>query len=334
MGVPLQLKLIDRTDRAANRLNAALGIYRDTILPEAQNPEKQILYWIDHCKDDLVDRFRCFAVQQENKVVGYLQYSYFSEENMFFFEYLCLKEARRTGLQQSECLTTIRDHLAKEYKPGFTIVFEVARIRLQGNDWQSDSKLVRYFSRLGFRTVDFAYRYPVLQTYDGAMSYPADLMIRLPGERTDVTASELRTVLRCIYFKHYLRWDRPFLDPERFAERERLINELYASQVAHIDPTGTFGTRGTRKLPDLAHFREVAPRAGEIAERLFGPKFFRVAAALVLVTVLEHFQTSDWLLIPDMLAGLMLFSAAEDTPEARKMLVALAGKLTAFRPRK
>src|SRR5258708_5323215 len=80
----MELKSIDRTDRGRSRLNAALSIYRETILPEAQNPERQILYWIDHYKDELADEFRCFAIQSDNKIVGYLQYSYFREEHVFF----------------------------------------------------------------------------------------------------------------------------------------------------------------------------------------------------------------------------------------------------------
>ena len=59
----MELKTIDRTSRSTKRLNAALGIYRETILPEAQNPERQILHWIDHSKDDLADEFRCFAIR-------------------------------------------------------------------------------------------------------------------------------------------------------------------------------------------------------------------------------------------------------------------------------
>jgi hypothetical protein len=49
----MELKPIERTDRAVGRLNAALSIYRETILAEAQNPERQILYWIEHSKDTL-----------------------------------------------------------------------------------------------------------------------------------------------------------------------------------------------------------------------------------------------------------------------------------------
>ena len=66
----MELKPIDRTDRAVGRLNAALSIYRETILAEAQNPERQILYWIDHSKDALADEFRCFAIQHDKVVVG------------------------------------------------------------------------------------------------------------------------------------------------------------------------------------------------------------------------------------------------------------------------
>src|SRR5258708_15270207 len=92
----MELKSIDRTDRGKGRLNAALRIYRDTILPEAQNPERQILYWIDHSKDNLVDQFRCFALVDRGEVIGYLQYSYFGEEHIFFFEELCVRHAHKS----------------------------------------------------------------------------------------------------------------------------------------------------------------------------------------------------------------------------------------------
>ena len=79
----MELKQIDRTDRGKNRLFEALSIYRETILPEAQNPERQILYWIEHSKEVLADEFRCFSLQKGNAVVGYLQYSFFREEKLF-----------------------------------------------------------------------------------------------------------------------------------------------------------------------------------------------------------------------------------------------------------
>src|SRR5437870_11352364 len=100
----MDLKPIERTDRGKSRLNAALGIYRDTILPEAQNPERQILYWIDHSRDTLADEFRCFALLRGSAVVGYLQYSYFAEEHVFFFEYLCIRDGQRSGLAPNEAL--------------------------------------------------------------------------------------------------------------------------------------------------------------------------------------------------------------------------------------
>jgi hypothetical protein len=129
--------------------------------------------------------------------VGYLQYSYFREEHAFFFEYLCIREKRRPGLVPSEAVKSIEDFLSQNYRPDFTIVFEVARKRDAEGRWMADSKLLTYFRRLGFRQVEFKYRYPILQSYDGETSYPADLMVRLPAKRTSVTASEMRTVLRC-----------------------------------------------------------------------------------------------------------------------------------------
>jgi hypothetical protein len=75
----MELKQIERTDRSRTRLDAALGIYRDTILPEAQNPERQILYWIDHSRElslpicGLTVRCHCHAaaVQRNTQLRSY-----------------------------------------------------------------------------------------------------------------------------------------------------------------------------------------------------------------------------------------------------------------------
>ena len=123
----MELKPIDRTDRSRGRLDAALGIYRETILPEAQNPERQILYWIDHSHDVPADEFKCFAIQDAGEVIGYLQYSFFGEEKIFFFEYLCVKDKKSRGLSSSKALKSIETFMAQNYDPGFIIVFEVAQ---------------------------------------------------------------------------------------------------------------------------------------------------------------------------------------------------------------
>lgn len=328
----MELRQIERTDRGKNRLNAALRIYRETILPEAQNPERQILYWIDHSKDDLTDEFRCFALQRSNQVVGYLQYSYFREEHIFFFEYLCIQDPQRKGLLHSEALQSIEDFLAQNYDPDFTIIFEIAQKRGRGNQWEPDSRLLDYFKRLGFRKADFHYHYPILQSYDGEMSYPADLMVRLPRRRKNITQSEMRTMLRCIYFKHYLRWDRPFLEPEKFSERERLINELYSKEVEQIGDVDRFGTTGNDKRSGSERFINRQPKIAALVERIFGPKLLRVTAVLAILLVIQWALKSPWFFIPFVLTAAAVYCLAEDTQASRKLFVLLVSRLRSLPP--
>jgi hypothetical protein len=329
----MELKEIDHTHRGRPRLHAALSIYRDTILPEAQNPERQILYWIEHSHDNLSDEFRCFSIQKGRETVGYLQYSYFREEHVFFFEYLCLRDLTRAGLAPSEAVNGIEQFLAQNYDSDFTIAFEVAHKRDASGHWKSDNKLVQYFKRLGFRVVDFAYRYPILQTYDGESSYPADLMIRLPGSRKQITSSEMRTVLRCIYFKHYLRWDRPFLESERFRERERLINELYSSQIVQIGGNDTFGTSGDDRRTHLERFLQFKPRISTLLEQIFGPKLPRITAVIVLLLVAQHNLSSAWLLLPFVLSVAAIYCLAEDTDASRKLFLVVISRFRSVKPR-
>jgi hypothetical protein len=329
----MELKQIDRTDRGKNRLFEALNIYRETILPEAQNPERQILYWIEHSKEVLADEFKCFSLQNGNTVVGYLQYSFFREEKLFFFEYLCIRDPNRMGLSPSHAVKSIENFLAQNYPPCFTIVFEVAQKRNKSQKWESDKKLISYFKRLGFRTVDFPYHYPILQSYDGAMSYPADLMILLPDQRIVVTASEMRTILRCIYFKHYLRWDRPFLEPERFVQRERLINDLYSRQVQSIRDDDFFGTHGDDKRSAIKRFLNAQPAITQLLDRVFGPKFFRVLIVIGVLLVTQWILGSGLLLIPFVLAVALIYCLIEDTDASKKLFMAVLSRLRLGRPR-
>jgi hypothetical protein len=330
----MELKPLERTDRAKARLNAALGIYRNAILPEAQNPERQILYWIDHSRERLADEFRCFALEVAGEVIGYLQFSYFREEHIFFFEYLCICDKRAAGLVPSQAFDSIAQLLTTHYPPDYSLVFEVAHTRISDGSWQPDTRLVRYFKRIGFRALEFAYRYPVLQSYDGLISYPALLMLRLPNQRTQVSAADLRTILRCIYFKHYLRWDRPFLSPERFAEREKLINELYSEQVDSINNDDTFNTSGfSRKFRfDLIRKGENAIRP--LLERAFGPKLPRIASVMALLLLLQWQLGNSLLLIPFTLTAAAIYCLAEDTDASRQLFRLLLAKLRSGPPRR
>jgi hypothetical protein len=329
----MELKPIERTNRGRNRLNAALSIYRETILPEAQNPERQILYWIEHSKESLTDEFRCFAIQRDGEVMGYLQYSYFREEHMFFFEYLCIRDPDRMGLVPSEAVKSIEDFLAQHYLPDFTIVFEVARRRARSGEWEPDKKLITYFKRLGFRTVKFDYQYPILQSYEGEVSYPADLMVRLPNGSTIVTSCEMRTILRCIYFKHYLRWDRPFLTAQQFSEREHLINNLYSKQVSNIGEDDTFGTSGDNKRSQLTYFKNCQPRIKALLDRIFGPKLPRLIAVMLLLLGLQKILGSILLLFPFILAVAAVYCLGEDTTASRKLFILIMSRLKLVRQR-
>ena len=329
----MELKPIDRTDKGRNRLNAALSIYRETIFPEAQNPERQILYWIDHSKDELSDEFRCFALERSRRVVGYLQYSYFGEEHIFFFEYLCICDKSPRGLVPNEAMDVIASALAQNYRPGYTIVFEIAQKRASPCDWIPDKVLIKYFQRIGFRKVTFDYRYPVLQSYDGVISYPADLMVRLPDSRATITASEMRTILRCIYFKHYLRWDRPFLDPIRFSERERLINELYSKEVMAIENDDTFGTTGTVRRSKFDVLKRVDIKIVPLLERIFSPKLPRIATVMALLLFTQWLLGSSLLLIPFIITAAAVYCLAEDTDASRKLFVTVLTKLKSGPPR-
>jgi hypothetical protein len=324
----MELKAIDRSDRGRGRLHAALSLYTELVSAEERNPEKQIIYWIDHSKESLTDEFRCFAIQRDGEVVGYLQYSYFAEEHLFFFEYFCIRDRRRKALVPHPAIRLVRDHLAKNYKPDFTIVFDLAHAVDANGKRVPDRKRLDYFERIGFRKIEFNYQFPELQSYTNVTSHSADLLVQLPLGRTVATASELRTIIRCLYFKHYLRWDRPFLDEEQFAVRQRLIDELYAKQIAQIAAKHEFPTSGSNRRNLLtALIVRYQPSIRELAERVFSPKMPRLLAWLFILLICQWILGDVWKLIPLAIVLIIVDCLTQDTDASHKLLIAVLSRL-------
>jgi len=327
----MELKPIERTDRAGSRLRAAMAIYRETVAAEARNPEQQIAYWIDHSKDNLTDEFCCFAIQDNKEIVGYFQYSYFSEEHIFFFEYLCIRRGGGRGLVPNPVVRRITEHIAVNYRPDPIIVFDVAHVQKDGKR-VSDIKRLKYFGRLGFRKIDFQYEYPILQTF-GHSSYSADLMVRLPAGRTEVTSSEMRTIIRSVYFKHYLRWDRPFLDSARFADRQQLIDELYAKQLGQIAAKHEFRTTSLATGPISSWVTKHELSLASLLGKVFTPKTPQLIFSVGLLLLAQWVLGGGWYLIPLAVALVIVDCLLNDTRESRKLLTTIMSRIRLVGPR-
>jgi hypothetical protein len=326
----MQLNPIDRTCRDKKRIKAALDVYRGTNLPLARNCETQtILYRIDHAKS-LVDEFCCFTLERDEDILGYLQYSYFGLENIFFVENFCICE--KTLNDDSvfgDAIHAIQGYLAQRYRPGFTITCEIAQ-RCEADRWFSDTEIIGHFARLGFRTVDFPYRYPIVPSGRGATSCPADLMVAMPDQRDTVSASELRTILRCIYFKYYLYWDRPFLLPQQFIVQERLVSELYSDQVARIRDHEAFTMDGDAKRGTPRRFAGQRSPSWDLVYRFFAPKMLRLLPIIGVLLFTIWFLTrvgSGISFLPFILTTTLIYSLTENTRQNRKLLLELISRL-------
>ena len=227
----------------------------------------------------------------------------------------------------NEATKSIAAYIAENYPPNLTLIIEIIHKRDSHGRWAPDEKLAGYFTRLGFRELNFDYRYPNLQSYEGEPSFPAKLMVLLPGGRTEISSSEMRTALRCIYYKHYLRWDRPFLDAEKFADRERLIDALYYKEVAQVGRSNTFGTSGDDRRINQNPFAKYQPGLHILLDRIFGPKLPRIIVVVALLIVAAKLLPSTWLLIPFVFAVATIYCLAEDTVSSRKLLVILLSRI-------
>jgi hypothetical protein len=225
----MRLERLLKVGRDAKRIDAAMAIYQRTILPEARNPEREILYWIEHSERGGANELFCFAIEDQGKVVGYLQYSYFASAECAFLEYICVaKDARVYG---TDALAAFKHQLSSAHPTWKAVVGELAFQKGPANLWREDATLLRLAGRYGFGRLDMPYHYPALNASARELSHPADLVVMLRnGSALDVAAA--LQIVRSIYFDHYLAWDRPFMPADKLAERQRLFDELYSQQVA------------------------------------------------------------------------------------------------------
>jgi len=158
-------------------------------------------------------------------------------------------------------------------------------------------------------------------------------MVRLPEKRSKITASEMRTLLRCLYFKHYLRWDRPFLSPDRFGERERLINHLYSAQIAEIGGNDSFGTRGDDNRSQIERFQNRQPRLRLVLEEIFAPKLLRVVTLVAVLVAAARIIGNPYLFVPFVLAVAALYCLIEDTEASRRLFVLIMSRMRIVKPR-
>jgi hypothetical protein len=315
------------TRRDGKIWRSALNIYGDRILREAQNPEKQILYWVENGEVLLNDKFKCLAYEREGAIVGYAQYSYFSDENIIFFEYFCVTANAKGQNLTSAFIELLRSHVFDKYNDQVTIVFETAHTPDPNSGWVSDKALNRYFRRFGFRKLNFDYFYPVLQSYVAGTSYPADLLIATKKGEIEFNSYQVRTILRAIYFKHYLRWDKPFLSSAELIGREKLINSLYNMHATKIQDDDKISTSGGSAIDFSANFRR---STSFITTALTSDYMKRVSIflfSLLIVSLVNHVTDSMAVTISSILIATLIYGIFENSASSNKLVLALVGKL-------
>ena len=328
----VDLVALDLTDSTRPRLRAALDIYHDGVIEEARSPTDQLEYWIQHSPDVLQDEFRCYSIHRDAAVIGFLQYTYFRAEKILFFDFLCIKDIKRTGLLYSkDVFERIKECFTSLYGEESKVVFEIAHMRASKGSWRRDTKVINYFKKANFREVSYSYQYPSLQIDSEPRSYPAVLMVGLPNANQHLTASDLRTMLRALYFKHYLRWGRPFLSVAQYDAREKYINELYIVQSAAISGQTELQTIGYREPVSInVHLKRIWSYLLTVVLSIFGEDYLRGYLRLSLIAVsllgIRTYLQNDYLFWPFVLASIFVYAVIQNPPPRIRDLVALISR--------
>lgn len=213
----ITIQPIGATDLESARAQEAFAIYRRTIGAGMQTPLEQIGHWLTAAEPG---HLNCLSVHAHDRVVGYVQYSYSPAAEVLLFEYLCLDTANLPQPLGRQTMTVVRDHLLAHYPLRTTVALEVA------DDGAAAAARMAFFSRHGFRRCPYPYLCPSHQT-DADDGTVAELMAWMPESNAAMPPDRYLELVRHIYSDRYLRWERPFLDDDQFARRQRHVDALY-----------------------------------------------------------------------------------------------------------
>jgi hypothetical protein len=233
-------------------LAQALSVYQANTPHLEMASTNEIQYWADHYNSEFDDDLFLFALQINGATIGFAQCVRFLDENFTVLDYMTVaKEHKTVGV-----FLLFYEQICAFFRAGRTESdYVVAEILLNPNgEFTDSSEFWRGVMALErFRVIDAEYHQLQLGRTKFETELPAKLMISASDEVKTLRRDTYLLVVEAIFFKHYLRWYKPFQKQGEAAEyrakaqknydgiRASLSNErLSLSPLPGISlPTGT-----------------------------------------------------------------------------------------------
>jgi hypothetical protein len=229
MASKYELKLFKKS--GAKDLTKAIRIYINNIEPHLRTDTREILYWIDKYSIATEDKFLVFGFYFNDVLVGYAQLAFFKKEKLVFIDYLAIDKQYRGNHTFYEFINEIQQFIIDE---GYEYQYAIAEIGLLERNKEPDlhiKTMIRLLKICGFGVIKTAYIHPMLGKSNFESKCESILMIMTQSNSKSIKTETYLFLLQTIYFRHYARWYKPFLDEIEFSDYNKELDILYQNSA-------------------------------------------------------------------------------------------------------
>lgn len=155
----------------------------------------ELIHWLDNYNTTFIDQMYCYVIKQDETVIGYVQFTHFVD-NFIFFDYLIVEKKHRTIKNMKETYSLISSEMDKTgCKP---IVLEC------GDEMNQQKQIIRLYESFGFKKFNIDYKEPKLDI--GLTEQKIYWQQQSSVLMTNDLTLNWEDVVEIVYFNHYLRW--------------------------------------------------------------------------------------------------------------------------------
>lgn len=184
----------------------ALKIYNDTIPVDTKTSSNEIIYFVDHSKEQPKREMYFFGMFVDGNVVGFVESGYLCTTKTIIIDYIVLKNQYRLNSVFYPLFSLIQRYFSEQMVDYDYIVTEVST-KCPEESVDSESFFSKKMLQMeDFRVIDALYRQPRLGIDNLESNFNFQLMIRSAQSVATIKKQTYLAIVRDIYFEHYFTW--------------------------------------------------------------------------------------------------------------------------------
>lgn len=227
------LEVLGGENKEQKQLAEGIALYKQSVPAHDKTNTNEIVYWLSRYKQEFGDDYECFGFYRNDECVGFSELVYFKNERFIVIDYLTLKAEYKRNNIFYEFFEQIRSYFALNNQEIDYWIFEVFNSSIDGNPSTDDELLISLLRLQGFKRVNTNYLVPDLGLDNPQSAMSGQLMIYTESGLSYIRKELFRKIVSTIFFKHYLRWYKPFLK-DSLPKYEKILNEKYDIIISQI----------------------------------------------------------------------------------------------------